>query len=188
MEALGEHLGNRGVAQPVELRLVAVVCRHRRDERPGRILRGDRVGRERVAAGLGQRLLDGLGVGRMQVLAGDVAIGGQRLVDIGAEMPVDDAGRCALAVEQHLQAGDFFAAGEDDAGSFGPSLGAGETSSGCPVTVPPSSGWRSIGSRVTTRGCGSSGYAPGASGIDVLRRRREMPRPASSGYSSTGLP
>ena len=50
VEALGQHLGDRGEAQPVELGLVAVVGRHRGDERPGRILRRDRVGRERVAA------------------------------------------------------------------------------------------------------------------------------------------
>ena len=120
MEAFGQHLGNRGEAQPVELGLVAVIRRHRGNERPGRILRRDRIGREGVAAGFGQRLLDGLGVGRMQVLAGDVAIGGERLVDIGAEMAVDDAGRCTLAIEQHLQAGDFLAADKDHARLLGP--------------------------------------------------------------------
>ena len=61
------------------------------------------------------------------------------------------------------------------AGSFEPSVGAGEASMGClPVS---SSGCRSIGSRVTMRGCGSNGYAPGPSGsllgVGKCRIRRD---------------
>ena len=40
------------------------------------------------------------------MLSGDLAIGGERLVDIRAEPAVDHAGRRALAVEQDLQIGD----------------------------------------------------------------------------------
>ena len=139
-----------------ELGLAAVVRRHRGDERTRRVLGGDRIGGDGVATGLGQRLLDRIGIGRVQIDTGDVAVGGERLVDIRAEMPVDDAGRRALAVEQHLQRGDLRPPGEGHCRSGGIAEGT-RGDLGRILQVPPSSGWRSIGSRVTIRGCGASG-------------------------------
>ena len=95
VELLGEHLGDRGVAQPVELGLLAIVRRHRGDERARGVAGRDGVAGEGIAAARGQGRLDAFRIGRLQVFAGDLAIGDDRLVDIRAEMAVDDAGRGA---------------------------------------------------------------------------------------------
>ena len=103
MEPLGERFGDGRVAHAVELGLLAVILRYRCDIGAGRILGRDCVCREGIAAGLRKGGLDADRIGRLKIAARDLVVGGERLVDIRAESPVDDARRGASTIEQHLK-------------------------------------------------------------------------------------
>ncbi len=107
MEAFGQHLRHRDEAHALHLRLLAIVGGDRGDERAGHVHGRYLVGGERVAARRLELRLHIFDIVGAQRLAGQFAIGRDRLVDVVADAAVDDARGGPYPVEQHLNLGNL---------------------------------------------------------------------------------